>query len=224
MPPETESAPVNQYREARQKKFPNYFALQQWYFGLGEGAERRQFLQQFPELRDYWRWSRDYKIENPELQAIEGERIPFETVADAHEYDKYLDLREEMFPDIAIQDEYYRYPQGSAERRAILAQNPVLKAYWDWNRAYKARNPLIAKYSQMMGQAAAGDHGLDFSFLEQFSPALIRQTMGHYYANQPLSSGALKELEYLWLKAGKPGGTFETFVGSLLRDLVIPQQ
>jgi hypothetical protein len=72
--PEIQFAPqqvvetVNAYRELRNEQFPNWYALQSTYFSMPEGAARRDFLNRFPELAQYWDWNRGYKAEHPEVE------------------------------------------------------------------------------------------------------------------------------------------------------------
>jgi hypothetical protein len=61
-------AEVDAFRQIRSQQFPNYYALGQRYFGLAPGAERKAFLQQFPELIDYWDWSKQYKAAHPNVE------------------------------------------------------------------------------------------------------------------------------------------------------------
>ena len=83
-PPEV-NAEVNTYRDLRTEQFPNWYALQSTYFTLPEG-QRQGFLQQFPELEQYWDWNRGYKAEHPaveqfttsmQAQADQGQQIDY---------------------------------------------------------------------------------------------------------------------------------------------------
>lgn len=52
---------VDTFRDTRNKKFPNWFAVQQGYFfsGPSGSAERKAYLAQWPELEEYWDWRDD---------------------------------------------------------------------------------------------------------------------------------------------------------------------
>ena len=76
VPPEM-AAKVDAYRAVRNEQFPNWYALQQRYFGLPEGSqERRSFLAKFPQLKEYWDWNREFKAANPEIQQYTDEYAP----------------------------------------------------------------------------------------------------------------------------------------------------
>ena len=55
------------FYDYRKLNFPNYFDLQDKYFQLAEGAPRRQYLSQNPQLGDYWDWRRDFLKRNPTI-------------------------------------------------------------------------------------------------------------------------------------------------------------
>ena len=53
------------FYDYRRLNFLNYFEQQDKYFQLAEGAARRQYLSQNPQLGQYWDWRRDYLMRNP---------------------------------------------------------------------------------------------------------------------------------------------------------------
>lgn len=60
---------VEAYQAERDKKFPNYYAQQNLYYSYPQGsAQRKQVLSQFPELRQYWDWKKQYQTKHPEIQ------------------------------------------------------------------------------------------------------------------------------------------------------------
>lgn len=61
------SQAIASYQEERDRLFPNYYALQETYYSLPAGPQRKAFLRQFPSLRQYWRWKDQYKREHPEI-------------------------------------------------------------------------------------------------------------------------------------------------------------
>ena len=71
-------------------------------------------------------------------------------------YDQFTSYRDKNFPGILnLQNQYFAFPQGSAERRSFLAQHPELAEYWDWARGFKADNPEFAAwYARVTGQPA----------------------------------------------------------------------
>jgi len=53
--------------------------------------------------------------------------------------------RKRMFGDYySLQNAYYALPQD--KRKAYLAANPELKAYWDWRRDFMQKNPDLVPY------------------------------------------------------------------------------
>jgi hypothetical protein len=67
--PQGMGANVEAYRKIRNSLFPNWYALQQRYFALPEySQERKNFLKQFPILKEYWEWNDAYKEEHPEVE------------------------------------------------------------------------------------------------------------------------------------------------------------
>ena len=71
------AATVDAYRMLRKSLFPNYYALQQRYFGLPEGSQaRKDFLVKFPKLKDYWEWNTQYKTAHPEVAEYADEYSP----------------------------------------------------------------------------------------------------------------------------------------------------
>ena len=140
---------------------------------------------------------------------------------DSATVDAYHQLRNQLFPNwYAVQSMYYSYPQGSSDRKQVLSQFPWLKDYWDWNKKYKAANPVIAQYTRKPEDTVSPQY--DLSFVKEFTPAMSRSLMGYYYMDQPLSDGSLRELGYLWNKYNRPGGDFDTFIDEVLPAAVAP--
>ena len=76
---------AQQFYDIRKEAFPDYWELQGSYFDRGEGSPRREFLNEHPELRQYWAWRNDYFHRNPTI-------LPY--VDDDYEL-KYATEREE---------------------------------------------------------------------------------------------------------------------------------
>jgi hypothetical protein len=55
------------YQQEREAMVPNYYALQSNYYALPQGAQRKAFLMQFPELKQYWGWKDAQRKANPDL-------------------------------------------------------------------------------------------------------------------------------------------------------------
>jgi hypothetical protein len=55
------------FYDMRKQAYGNYYELQNEYFALKEGAPRKAFLKQHPELIDYWDWRNDWLYRNPDI-------------------------------------------------------------------------------------------------------------------------------------------------------------
>lgn len=53
------------YYDTRSRQFPDYYEQQNAYYA--PGANKRKVLQQYPELKDYWDWRRDFMAKNPDI-------------------------------------------------------------------------------------------------------------------------------------------------------------
>lgn len=65
--PESISKAITDYRNARDAKYPNWYAIQAGYYEKETAAEKRAYRLQFPELEAYWAWSRQYKVDHPDV-------------------------------------------------------------------------------------------------------------------------------------------------------------
>jgi hypothetical protein len=138
--------------------------------------------------------------------------------ADADIINTYRDVRNKLYPNwYAMQTWYYSFPKGSQERKDVLKQFPQLKEYWEWNREYKAKYPVIAKYqsdNSNLGAAA------DYSYLEKLDPITLNQLFAYYTLGQEMTSGAQEELFYIYQQLGEPGGSFDNFLEMTRAGLV----
>lgn len=57
---------VDVFNKTRDEYFPDIYNIQQKYYALKEGSARKKYLQQHPELAQYWNWRRDYMMKNPD--------------------------------------------------------------------------------------------------------------------------------------------------------------
>lgn len=77
LPPEIQ-AYVYQFRSARDTQFPGIFDTQEAYYAQPEGAKRRAFLKQHPELSEYWdmrtKWAADMPAASPYILSDESLR------------------------------------------------------------------------------------------------------------------------------------------------------
>jgi hypothetical protein len=145
---------------------------------------------------------------------IAFDMLEFAPPEEAAIVDLYKDIRNARFPNwYAVQTRYFALPDE--QRDAYLEQWPELEEYWEWNKAYKKAHPIIEKYQQAPEESS--NVTLDVSFVKEFSTPLTRQLIGYYYADQPLSDGALLELQRHWKKQGL-GENVDEFVDLYLRS------
>jgi hypothetical protein len=55
------------YKAEKERQFPNIAMWQEQYYALPAGAQRKAFLQQYPQLKAYWDWKDDYAEKHPEI-------------------------------------------------------------------------------------------------------------------------------------------------------------
>jgi hypothetical protein len=69
-------AQVNEYQTQRDEQFPNYKFLQDIYWSLPEYPKnvRSDYLEQYPELKEYWEWKDQYYDANPNVKAYMEEQ------------------------------------------------------------------------------------------------------------------------------------------------------
>lgn len=94
------------FYNTRRAYFPNYRDLQDVYFKIDEDekAERRQYLRDNPELKQYWDWRREWLHRNPRT-------VP------------YLD-----------DDFEFEYPTPEAAEAALAGQNTPFLSVAEWNQ------------------------------------------------------------------------------------------
>lgn len=213
--PEVKQA-VEMYQQQRDTMFPGIFELQDGYFALPERSnQRRQYLKDNPQLKEYWDWKKATYEENPALTWYETER-------------------ERLFPDYSRLSELYNMlPETDPKRKLFLEQNPQLQEYWDWKRKYEEEHPELegwfaeqrTQFEEApsvqrvgLGSQPTGKMRLGPEELAMFSKELIEQLVVHVYAGQEMSTGALMELEDIWERLGEPGEELDVF----LEEVVVP--
>jgi hypothetical protein len=78
LPPEYAKI-IDTFRDTRNTKYPNWFAVQQGYFASGpaKSQDRKDYLEQWPMLEDYWDW-RDGQLKGNEFLSAYYERYDLE--------------------------------------------------------------------------------------------------------------------------------------------------
>ena len=226
--PQDQAQEVQAYWDTRNKLFPNITAVQSAYF---DGGKDPAMLRQFPELKEYWDWNRQYKELHPGVKAyIEEQTAKYGGSASStsstyggggfsNAWGLYNIARDQQFPQWRVQqDQYYNLrEQDPDQAKAYLKQTPSLTDYWDWKRQYLAQHPDAQNYSTgVVRTPDTQNDEIDMKQFDDFYPVLMRQLMGWAYAGQKLSSGARDELSRVWEKQGKPGGTLENYMKMVL--------
>ena len=95
--------------------------------------------------------------------------------------------------------------------------HPVLKEYWDWNKAYKEQHPDVEEYADTYKPSE-----YDYTFMNEFTQPLVKSLYQYYLNEIPLSSGAIDELNRIWVANGMQGGDFATFLDVVIREKMSP--
>ena len=136
---------------------------------------------------------------------------------------QYRAEKARLFPGLgALLDRYYKTPSGSAERRALRTQNPMLSAYWDWEEQFLQQFPEVARYVKSDASAFKTMFGDDYVRQygqpvnpANFDPAAQMALSNYFTYGDNLSVGAQKYLYYQWEKAGNPFGSFVRWLESM---------
>lgn len=102
---------VQTFYDMRNQEFPGWYEMQQAYYSLPEGAARKRFLAENPELREYWEARRFWMEKNPDL-------VRFLT-DDEKQLRKYERMRRN--PDLAVPTAQEILSQMSPAMQNVLA-------------------------------------------------------------------------------------------------------
>jgi hypothetical protein len=226
--PETQQL-YDRYESEKNKLFPNISKLNT-YYGKVPDAELKKY---FPQLDKFNQWKNAQLAAQPEL-------IPFVIGTDAKVagaspeiqalYYQFQSAREQQFPGVfELQDAYFRLV-NTKDKDAFLTQNPTLTQYWDWRRSFLTQYPNMIPYvvseaslaESVLGvnpynQAVATVAPID---LGKYSPALLRQLLGYFMANQELTAGALALLRYDYINSGSTL-TFDEWMNLAVKPVIM---
>jgi len=232
---EAEAKDVKDYMAAKQELHPDAEWMQQTYFKLSSAQEKKEYLVKFPELKSYWEWNKQYMVDHPAVQKWRDEYSPEDSSkavdpnagVSMDKIEGYKKTKAEYYPDAAWQQKMYFSLKTDDERRAFLKQYPELAESWDWTRAIEEQDPQIAYWNAKQDATYAYDKA--FPEVNTPSPVEIRNSIAvlnlHNFTQQelliykvtgdPLSPGALADLQQLWESQGRPYGTIEKFLEKL---------
>jgi hypothetical protein len=157
--------------------------------------------------------------------------------------DDYNLAKMQSFPGIGdIQSIYFAVPE--ARRRKVLGLYPQLSSYWAWKESYLAQHPEVAQFLDQEVTTAilnneASPVGMDLataqkllryyksdyigepvrtydSYFAGASTTLRVQFTAYVLTGTSMGSGAYKELSTMWEAAGKPRGTMQNWIKSVL--------
>ena len=118
-------AEVDAYKSTRNKMFPNWYALQERYYNYPEGSqERKDFLAQFSELKDYWDWNRNFKASHPNIALF---TTPPEDQPVEPQYD--TTFAKELTPTVVRQLYSYFYADKPLNDGALAELNRIWRKY-----------------------------------------------------------------------------------------------
>lgn len=101
-------------------------------------------LKKHPEIEMYWELKDKFELMRPDIVQAKRSLDTYDAYQEA--YDKHIQEAKLKFGrDIYDkQSEYYKIPEANkAKRDAYVVSHPELKAYWTWQRAWKAENPAV---------------------------------------------------------------------------------
>jgi len=175
-------------------------------------------------------WARQLGYKAPATP--ETEQAATETIAPMQSYPEdtaatvqtFIDERNTQFPLYFVyQGVYYNLPEN--QRKKFLKQYPMLEDYWDWKKQYAKDNPVIQSYlddraASMSGKSYDTEYDVESvkGAVMKFDPNLFGKIIEHQFTGDPLSSGALDELNTMFQLAGKPGGDFTLWMKALLGE------
>lgn len=212
------------YLQEREAKFGTQLGdmLNQYYSLTAEQQDK--FLQLNPALGDYFAWRDGYLAQHPEMiELLTSDESSLAGVPPdvAQWVYQYRADRAQMFGAgiFDVQNQYFEL--SGVARRAYLEQHQELKAYWDWQKTFMAQHPETIPYIKSTESMAKGVLGEDWQ--EKYSkvdfdrlPAEARAELGAYLMfGDDLSAGARLWVEYIWMQAGRPGGSLAEWLDAL---------
>lgn len=213
---------VTEYETERDELFSDVKPVEDMYFALPQDF-RSSYLDQHPELIEYWKWKDRYRSEHPEiLQYTVGEEsaIAGAPIEVQQQFYEYRTLFNDMFPDYYdLIDNYY---SPGVNKKQFLREHPQLFGAWQFEHTILAQNPELLPYIKPFEglieetetrQRYGAEHGL-YLDLSQFSRTLV-EALSMYYTTGSLGSGARRELKRIWEQSGKPGYDLNMWIDSL---------
>lgn len=105
-------------------------------------------------LEELTRWARLTNREIPKTADTEGittqkrgEGLPqLYEGEDLKILNDYIAQRDELYPDRVWQSDQYHALESSTDKKIYLSKYPELKQYWEWNKIYKEKFPIVKEW------------------------------------------------------------------------------
>jgi hypothetical protein len=213
-----------EYQAARVQHFPNIYATQSQYFELPK-PQRRAFLGQHPELRQYWDWRRAVLEEYPEMEPYLTSRDSMEELIGQDGdgggglWGIGTGIHRHLRPGQAVVKlgRSTSRSEWLSLREHGFRWDPELWAYVGPDSV--GSREMLERFEGTFGSGTRSRKPPEPSFdLDGLAPALMRQLMGYYVNGQSLGAGARRALRQEWEAQGRPGGKFSEFVEETLRS------
>lgn len=203
--------PRNSEPAARETAFPGIGGLLDQYYALPKGTgARSDFLDQYPQVKEYWDWKEQYKAANPQ----DGARAAFREANPALvNYFNWSDQYKAQYPEAAA----YMESDAPRVRDVYVQDNPILEQYWDWRRAWMEAHPEAEawlKETAPDGQAieADGPASPEPSTDIVGSESVKGVVEAYLFAGRSLSYTARRAIQPAFERYGRDGQTLEQYL------------
>jgi hypothetical protein len=158
-------------------------------------------------------WTPNNAAETPAYATAQTTgQIPWYSQEVASVMDNYYQQRNTQFPNwYAIQTGYYSLP--ASEHSSYLMRFPELKKYWTWKDAYQAKYPGMEQWF-----TGAVYKNTDTS---TWPAALVQAITDYAMTGVKLSKGAMALLDTLWVTAGSPYDSTQTWLDTDIAPSVL---
>jgi hypothetical protein len=197
---------VFQYRTDRDTQFSGVAKKMSMLYAFTSQNQQEKFRKVNPDIAKFETWQAEYFVKHPEiiehsigeLNKLKG--LPMDVQAAVYKY-KYTVSTQ--LPGVYDKQDAYFKITDPVEKKAYLLDNPDLTGFWTWKKQYMAVNQKAAPYianleDEILGKSQYGVTPEKLTeVMSTASTMLQSQLMQFVYAKQPLSTGAVMELERL---------------------------
>lgn len=143
----------------------------------------------------------------------------------------FQDERARLFPNYYWQQQIY-WGTEKENRDKLKRTMPEYFKYLEWKKTYYETDPLVQQWAEDIASRSS-DYDSDLLMMQNQSDEanaaiangsvlfefddVLKAELGKYFINgTPLSSGALAELNRLWVTNGKPGDSLQQWIDAVL--------